>query len=104
MTTAPITINRDSFIATGPGKIDGDIEGTVELTMFGQTRRVKSIFVEKYGWVYAYGIEGMYRTGKKWWGGSVRSDADGATHVNFGRYDNHHKFSKTNVRFKDVRA
>ena len=95
-----IAINRDSFIETGAGRIEGDIEGTVELTMFGETRRVRAVKVPKYGWIFAYGIEGMYRTGKKWWSGSVRSKADGEIDITFGRYDNHPKFNKTNIRFK----
>lgn len=96
-----IKINPETFIATGQGKVEGDIEGTVELTLFGQTRRVRSVKVEKYGWIFAYGIEGMYRTGAKWWPGSVRLDADGSHRVAFGRYDNHPKFNKTNIRFSE---
>ncbi len=95
-----ISINRDSFIANGSILSTGSL-GTVELTLFGETRRVAASKSEQYGWIFAYGIEGMYRTGSKWWGGSVRSDADGKIHVNFGRFDNHPKFNKTNIRFKD---
>ena len=95
-----IKIDRDSFTPTGVSQW-GDAEGTVELTLGRETRRVRALKDEKYGWVYAYGVEGMYRTGSKWWSGSVRSDAEGKIYVQFGRYDNHPKFNKTTVRFKD---
>lgn len=102
MTTAPISIAADSFIAEHDCvDVDGDIVGTVELTMFGETRRVQARRAPKYGWIFAYGIEGMYRTGQKWWSGSVQlTEATGRINVRFGRYDNHPKFAKTNVRFK----
>jgi hypothetical protein len=100
MTQMTITIDRESFTQTGVSQL-GDIEGTVDLTLGRETRRVRALKVEKYGWLFAYGIEGRYNTGNKWWGGSVRSEADGKIYVQFGRYDNHPKFNKTNVRFKD---
>lgn len=98
MAAAPISIKADSFIAEGH---DGEsIVGTVELTMFGETRRVRARRNPEYGWLFAYGIEGMYRTGQKWWSGSVMlTESTGQISVQFGRYDNHPKFSKSNVRF-----
>jgi len=95
-----IQIDRDSFTPTGVSQW-GDEEGTVELTLGRETRRVRAVKHDKYGWLFAYGIEGRYNTGNKWWSGSVQSDAEGKIHVQFGRYDNHPKFNNTTVRFKE---
>jgi len=99
--TSQITIARETFVATGEENKNNSIPGTVELTIFGETRTVEATLSTKYDWIFARGIEGCYRTGTKWWGGTVQSTSDGKINVQFGRYDNHPKFSKTNIRFKD---
>jgi hypothetical protein len=97
-------INPASFVAIETDA-DGDIIGTVEVTLRGKTKRVPARSVPKYGWLFAYGVVGRYHTGTKTWPGSIRQETrDGklVERVNFGRYDNHPKFRKENcIWFKD---
>ena len=93
-----IQIDAASFVTES--EADGWEKGTVNLTLFGETRTVRAARVGKYGWTIAYGIEGMYRTGTKWWKGNVTlTAATGKISIDFGRGDNHPKFQKTNIRF-----
>jgi len=87
-------INRASFIAT-----DSEGNGTVEVTLRNETRRVKARLNEKYGWMYAYEMTGRYQTGGKAWPAMVRSYEDGSETVDFGRDDRNPKFNKMNAIF-----
>lgn len=91
-------INRASFIPS----VAGSEEGTVEVTLRGETRRVRACFTAKYNWIHAYDIVGRYQTGGKSWPGSIQSaparDSNGfVEHVNFGRDDRNPKFRKENM-------
>ena len=93
-----ITIDRNSFIEES--KNENEQLGTVVLTIGGDSRRVKALASGKQ--IFAYGIEGCYRTGQKWWSGCVHLSADEKYMVWFGRCDNHPKFNKNNIRFKEA--
>lgn len=88
-------IDRETFQATETDA-DGDINGTVEVTLRGKTQRVRAKMVPKYGWLFAYGIVGRYHTSTKNWPGSIQQETDGKEYVQFGRYDNNPKFRKEN--------
>ena len=89
-------INRTSFKPLSTDA-DGSQNGTVEVTLRGQTKTVEARHRPQYGWIFAYGIIGRYQTGGKVWPGSIRSNTDGTENVRFGRYDNHPKFRKENA-------
>jgi hypothetical protein len=94
-------INRTSFQPTNEApKAEGDILGTVEVTLNGETRRVPAVSVPKYGWIIARGMIGRYHTASKVWPANVlsqvRADGSIAERANFGRDDNHPKFRKEN--------
>ena len=89
-------INRETFQATET-EADGCINGTVEITVRGETRRVPARLRPQYGWIFAYGIVGRYQTGGKAWPASVHQDENGKERVHFGREDNHPKFRKENA-------
>jgi hypothetical protein len=92
-----ISINRDSFSPISSDEVSQ--VGTIEVTMFGETRTVNARKFES-GTLAAYGIEGRYQTGAKWWDGKVFLNIDGSTLVSFGRDDRNPKFTKSNIRFK----
>lgn len=89
-------VDRNTFIAVETDE-DGTIRGTVDVRLRGTTKRVKALFMTKYGWIIAYGIIGRYQTGSKAWPASIRSNPDGREDVNFGRDDRHPKFRKENA-------
>lgn len=73
--------------------------GTVEVTLWGKTRRVPALRRED-GRISARGIVGRYRTGAKSWPAYTEASADGSTiYVNFGRDDRSGRFHKANCLF-----
>lgn len=92
-------INRQTYIAEAQDEDGTGTKGTVEVTIRGQTRRVRASESTKYGWLFAYGISGRYQTGGKVWPGSICQNKDGSEYVNFGRDDRHPKFRKENAIF-----
>lgn len=97
-------INRDTFQPSNEAPaVDGDIIGTVEVTLGRETRRVFAVFVPKYNWIIARGMVGRYHTSSKTWPARVLSKpfVDGSFRetAHFGRDDNHPKFRKENCIF-----
>lgn len=86
-------INKASFEVNGAFS-DHAAYGTVEVTLAGETRRVKAVFWAG-GDITAYGISGRYRTSTKAWPGSITARAGWTNdHVRFGfdsRSGKHHK-------------
>lgn len=78
-------------------------EGTVEITVQRETRRVHAIRAHSDGTVTAYGISGRYVSGAKAWPAQVsnRPGKDGGRWetVNFGRDDRSARFNKANMIF-----
>lgn len=78
------------------------IEGTVQVTLRGETRTVKAHKSTRAGEITAYGMTGRYQTGTKAWPASVTQKIDPSTgkpwdSVNFGRDDRSSKFQKFNA-------
>jgi len=71
--------------------------GTVEVTLGGETRRVKAGRCN--GRVVAYGFGGRYRAGGKVWPASVHQTEKGGEYVDFGRDDRSGRFQKSNAIF-----
>lgn len=76
-------------------KLDGDYEvGTVEATLWNETKRVPCRRNTKHGFAVARGFTGRYRTGGKVWPATVMVNHNGSECVNFGRDDRDSKFRK----------
>ena len=95
-------INRDSFQPLPDSEQpehDYWVEGTVDVTLRGETRTVKAT-ENKWGEITAYGMTGRYQTGTKAWPASVKSrEGMGGRFVesaDFGRDDRSAKFRKEN--------
>ena len=99
-------INRQSFAATGEpitttyanGYRSTYTDGTVEVTLRGQNKRVKAILYMD-DQIYAYGLVGRYQSATKLWPAYITSclrDGKIIETVNFGRDDRHDKFRKEN--------
>ena len=74
------------------------VEGTVEVTLRGETRAVRA--TQSRGEITAYGMTGRYQTGAKAWPAKVTQKIDPRTnkpwdHAQFGRDDRAAKFQKT---------
>jgi hypothetical protein len=94
-------IDRNTFQPSNETpRVEGDILGTVEVTIRRETRRLPATLVPKHGWIIARGMTGRYHTATKAWPASVinRLQPDGSVveYANFGRDDNHPKFRKEN--------
>lgn len=94
-------INRTSFQPTNEApRVEGDIIGTVEVTLRGETRRLPAVLVTQYNWIIARGMTGRYQSASKVWPANVlsqvREDGSISERANFGRDDNHPKFRKEN--------
>jgi len=93
-------IKNETFIANETQPEHGFwIDGTVEVTLGKETRRVKAFI--KGNVVTAFGMTGRYATGTKAWAASVAQRIDPTTgkvwdSVNFGRDDRSAKFCKVN--------
>lgn len=79
------------------------IDGTVEVTLHHETRRVEAI-QDKEGRITAYGMRGRYQTGAVSWPASARRVIDPTTgnawdQIRFGRDDRAAKFKKTGNLF-----
>jgi len=112
MTDLHKVLNVNSFQPTGePDRVrtmkDGTelrwVQGTMELTLGRETRRVPAEMID--GTLIARGIVGRYQTGAKAWPAYIAYNpkyigVERASHllwtVHFGRYDNHPKFQKLN--------
>lgn len=107
-------LNIDSFQPSGaPDRVIPTTgtafeQGTVELTLGRETRRVPAERSRQDGRIIARGISGRYQTGGKVWPARISYAPEylgkpGLAHLvwdcHFGRYDNHHKFQKTNIFF-----
>lgn len=94
-------INAETFQAADEQPAHGYwIEGTVEVTLRGETRRVRA--TKSDGRIKAFGMTGRYQTGAKAWPASVEQRVDfrdGSLwdHVSFGRDDRAAKFCKTSA-------
>lgn len=72
------------------------INGSVEVTLWGETRRVPAL-LRSDGRIMARGMVGRYVTGQKSWPAFAEASADGKTvSVNFGRDDRSGRFNKAN--------
>src|SRR5262245_37022777 len=101
-------INRDSFVAGEEIRAwvgskhypEGLVieNGTVEVTLYGETRRVAAL-LDKDGSIWARGIGGRYMTGGKVWPATVSTNKNGGTYVFFGRDDRSGRFNKANGLF-----
>lgn len=96
-------INAETFTASAEQPShDYWIEGTVEVTLRGQTRRVRATKSKRDGEITAHGMTGRYQTGTKDWPASVTQRIDPRTgkawdSVHFGRDDRAAKFQKTSA-------
>lgn len=77
------------------------VEGTVNVTLRGETRTVRAHKSDSTGEITAYGLTGRYQTGTKAWPASVTQRIDPRTgkpwdSVHFGRDDRCGKFKKVN--------
>lgn len=96
-------VNPD-FVPTELDKKYGWKEGTVEVTLLGETRRLPAMH---YGnSISARGLGGRYRTGTKVWNATITlhlgGRLEGAETYDFGRDDSAPKFQKLNfIFFKD---
>ena len=91
-------INANSFTPNATQQYKTITEGTVEVTLHNETRRVEA--TKQNGQLTAYGMTGRYQTGGKAWPASVTQKVDPTTNkiwdsVSFGRDDRHGKFQKT---------
>jgi len=94
-------INTTTFVPAAKQPDHGLwIEGTVNVTLRGETRRVKAHQLAN-GNVRAYGMTGRYQAGTKAWSASVEQRTDPRTGkvwdlIEFGRDDRAAKFQKIN--------
>jgi len=78
------------------------LNGTVEATLAGKTRRVRaSVWEETPDAIYAHGISGRYQTGSKAWPATVILYGDGREHIQFGRDERAGRCTKTSLHFVD---
>ena len=95
-------INAETFQAAADQPAHGFwTDGTVEVTLRGETRRVKAHKGQD-GSITAFGMTGRYQTGTKAWPASARRVIDPTTgkawdQVSFGRDDRAAKFCKTSA-------
>lgn len=78
------------------------IEGTVEVTLGKETRRVKAHKSTRDNTITAFGMTGKYQTGAKAWAASVQQRIDPRTgqpwdNVSFGRDERAGRCIKTNA-------
>lgn len=96
-------INETSFIASNEQPEHGFwVEGTVEVTLRGETRRVRA--KRRNDEITAYGMTGRYQTGTKAWPAAATRVVDPRTgrpwdRIRFGRDDRSGKFNKVNCVF-----
>jgi hypothetical protein len=96
-------INAATFTANAEQPDHGYwIEGTVEVTLRGQTRRVRATKSNRDEVITAHGMTGRYQTGTKAWPATATQRIDPRTgkawdSVNFGRDDRAAKFQKTSA-------
>lgn len=96
-------INAATFTANATQPDHGYwVEGTVEVTLRGETRTVRANKSNLDGKITAYGMTGRYQSGTKAWPASVQQRIDPRTNktwdfVSFGRDDRAAKFQKTNA-------
>ncbi len=89
-------VNLESFIVDSV-ESDGAEVGTVEVTLANETRRVPARKVPQYGWLFAKGLVGRYRTSMKAWPASIMVNLQtGNESVNFGRDDRSSRYQKIN--------
>jgi CTP-dependent riboflavin kinase len=78
-------------------------EGTVEVTIRNETRRVRALRAHSDGAITAYGTSGRYVSGAKAWPATItnRPGKDGTRweSVSFGRDDRSGRFNKANLIF-----
>lgn len=89
-------VNPESFVKTGEITIGSSVfdEGTIEVTLRGETKRVEARFCGSIGYI-AFGLIGRYQTGAKQWPATIRH-LDGQEIINFGRDDRSGRFNKVN--------
>jgi len=80
------------------------VEGTAEVTLRNETRRVRATKCTRTGFVKAFGMTGRYNTGTVAWPASVEQRIDPRTnqpwdHIQFGRDDRAAKFQKTSALY-----
>lgn len=91
-------INVGSFIETGSHTVTRNknvfhyIDGTVEVCLNGETRRVTAVSYK--GSISALELVGRYNTSSKEWPAIIRRTAEGDEIVQFGRDDRCTKFQK----------
>lgn len=97
-------IKNDSFVAiSSDTNVLGDKfeSGTVEVTLWGETKRLPAHRYED-GRIYIRsGIGGKYRTSMKIWKASVHTLTPDRDSVWFGRDDRNMNFSKNSIFFTD---
>lgn len=96
-------INPDSFIADEIQTGEYFIEGTVEVTLHNETRRVRALTSSK-GTITAFGMTGRYQTGMKAWPARVDHVIDPTNgqawnRISFGRDERAGRCKKTSHLF-----
>lgn len=95
-------INAETFITAADQPDHGYfVEGTVEVTLRGETRTVRAT-KSRNGEITACGLIGRYQAGTKVWPATVTQRIDPRTNkvwdsVDFGRDDRAGRFQKTNT-------
>lgn len=88
-------MNPSSFEKTSERE-DGTVDGTVEVTLRGTTKRVPAVKT-KFNNLIAKGLSGRYASGSKVWPAYISLYDDGREVVRFGRDDRDPKFRKENA-------
>lgn len=97
-------INNDSFIAESSGITDWGSKfesGTVEATLWGETKRLPADRYDNDRIYIRSGIGGKYRTSMKIWKASVSTMLPNRDSIWFGRDDRNMNFTKTSIFFTD---
>lgn len=93
-----VTINTETFVATGEANRSGGVPGTVEMKLRTGVVIAEATYYAKNGEYYVKGFVGRYQTSVKPWNASVQFKADGTMgFVNFGRDDRSGRFNKRNA-------
>lgn len=74
-------------------------EGTIEVTIGRETRRLGAKRYDGSPTIYVQGVVGRYQTGSKAWPASVIAYLDGRESIHFGRDERQRRCRKTTIHF-----